>query len=65
MRQRIAAERELCDAWIVLTECTKILSTREDFDSRHVHKLIYDLALKYQPDGHRVFMRNEAPPTKE
>lgn len=34
------------EAWAVLVECRKVLEQRDDFDSKHVIKLIQDLARK-------------------
>lgn len=64
VRQKIDVERELWDTWGALIECSKVLAGREDFDSRHVHKLIYDLARKHQPAGFRLHLRNEEATTE-
>lgn len=40
-------KQELCEAWVVLIECKKVLDQHDDFNSRHVAGLIHDLYNRY------------------
>lgn len=50
MTDATRASTQTVECWRVLNDCSKVFSVRDDFDSRHMLKLIGELAEKHRKE---------------